>query len=86
MTEKAQQPGPQVSVRSEGAEDCHQTLAACRQESDDRLQALLPPNSVAEAHQKGYLLNERLIRPARVIISTPSVVGGQPDDQDDTGT
>jgi len=31
--------------------------------------AELPPNSVAQVHQKGYLLNGRLIRPARVTVS-----------------
>lgn len=31
----------------------------------------LPPNSVAKVHQKGYLLNGRLIRPARVTVSKP---------------
>jgi molecular chaperone GrpE len=31
--------------------------------------AELPPNSVAQVHQKGYLLTGRLIRPARVTVS-----------------
>jgi molecular chaperone GrpE len=31
--------------------------------------AELPPNSVAQVHQKGYLLNGRLIRPTRVSVS-----------------
>lgn len=31
----------------------------------------LPPNSVAQAHQKGYLLHERVLRPARVTVSKP---------------
>jgi molecular chaperone GrpE len=29
----------------------------------------LPPNSIAEVFQKGYLLNERLLRPAMVMVS-----------------
>ena len=45
----------------------------------------LPPNSVAEVHQKGYLLNGRLIRPARVVVSTQPVPGSQPDEQDNPG-
>ncbi len=34
----------------------------------------VPPNTVLEVVQKGYLLNGRLIRPARVIVAT----GGNP--------
>ncbi len=34
------------------------------QERDD-----VPPNTVVTVVQKGYLLNERLIRPAMVIVS-----------------
>ena len=30
----------------------------------------LPPNSVSRVHQKGYLLNGRVVRPARVTVST----------------
>ena len=30
-----------------------------------------PPNTVVEEYQKGYLLKERLLRPAMVTISTP---------------
>jgi molecular chaperone GrpE len=45
----------------------------------------LPPNSVAEVHQKGYLLNGRLIRPAKVVVSTQPVAGSQPDEQDNPG-
>ena len=36
----------------------------------------LPPNFVAEVQQKGYLLNGRLVRPARVVVSTQPVPGG----------
>jgi molecular chaperone GrpE len=32
----------------------------------------LPVNVVAQVHQKGYLLNGRLIRPARVVVTTAS--------------
>ncbi|WP_298273257.1 nucleotide exchange factor GrpE [Geobacter sp.] len=38
--------------------------AMCQVEDDD-----LPPNTVAEVFQKGYLLNERLIRPAMVSVT-----------------
>ncbi len=31
--------------------------------------AEVEPNSVLEVHQKGYLLNDRLIRPARVVVA-----------------
>jgi len=31
----------------------------------------LPPNTVVEEYQKGYLLKERLLRPAMVTVSTP---------------
>jgi molecular chaperone GrpE len=30
-----------------------------------------PPNTVVEEYQKGYLLKERLLRPAMVTVSTP---------------
>jgi len=32
----------------------------------------LPANSIAEVFQKGYLLNERLLRPAMVMVSKGS--------------
>ena len=38
------------------------------QEENDKL----PPNTVIKAFQKGYLLHERLIRPAMVIVSKKS--------------
>ena len=38
--------------------------AMCQVESDD-----LPPNVVVEEFQKGYLLNERLLRPAMVSVT-----------------
>jgi molecular chaperone GrpE len=31
----------------------------------------LPPNTVVEEFQKGYLLKERLLRPAMVTVATP---------------
>ncbi len=46
----------------------------------------LPANSVSEVQQKGYLLNGRLIRPARVVVSTQPMAGSQPDEQDNPGT
>ncbi len=33
----------------------------------------VPPNHVVKVFQKGYLLNERLIRPARVVVARPPV-------------
>ena len=47
--------------------------------------AELPPNSVAVVHQKGYLLNGRLIRPARVIVSMTAEGSEKADDQDTPG-
>lgn len=34
--------------------------------------ATLPPNTVVMVFQKGYLLHDRLIRPARVVVSKPA--------------
>jgi len=31
-----------------------------------------PPNTVVEEFQKGYLLKERLLRPAMVTVATPA--------------
>jgi len=31
-----------------------------------------PPNTVVEEYQKGYLLKERLLRPAMVTVSVPA--------------
>lgn len=45
----------------------------------------LPPNSVSKVHQKGYLLNGRLIRPARVVVTAQSVAGSQPNEHDNSG-
>lgn len=47
--------------------------------------AALPANSVAEVQQKGYLLNGRLIRPARVTVSTQPTAETQSDEQDNPG-
>lgn len=43
----------------------HQAMAQVP--SDD-----YPPNTVVEEYQKGYLLKERLLRPAMVTVSTPA--------------
>jgi molecular chaperone GrpE len=32
----------------------------------------LPPNTIVEEFQKGYLLKERLLRPAMVTVATPA--------------
>ncbi len=37
----------------------------------------VPPNSVAEEFQKGYLLNERLLRPAMVSVACPAKNDGE---------
>ena len=43
----------------------------------------VPPNTVVTVVQKGYLLNDRLIRPAMVIVSSAvsQPGGGQLDEQ-----
>jgi len=46
--------------------ELHQAMSA--QESEDH-----PPNSVLNVMQKGYTLNERLIRPALVVVSKAPV-------------
>ncbi len=41
----------------------------------------LPPNTVIRQQQKGYQLNDRLLRPARVAVSRPAKgPGGSPED------
>ncbi len=52
--------------------------AMSMQERDD-----VPPNTVVTVVQKGYLLNDRLIRPAMVIVSKAATqpAGGQLDEQ-----
>ncbi len=35
------------------------------------------PNTVLTVYQKGYLLNDRLVRPAMVVVSAPDKPGGQ---------
>ena len=52
--------------------------AMSMQERDD-----VPPNTVVTVVQKGYLLNDRLIRPAMVIVSRAATqpAGGQLDEQ-----
>ncbi len=47
----------------------HEAMVA--QESPDR-----PPNSVLTVVQKGYSLNGRLLRPARVVVSKAPAAGG----------
>jgi molecular chaperone GrpE len=46
--------------------------AMCRVESDDAA-----PNAVIEEFQKGYLLNDRLLRPAMVSVAAPAKNGGE---------
>lgn len=40
-----------------------------------------PPNTVAQEMQRGYLLNERLLRPSLVMISTAPVAAAETDSQ-----
>jgi len=49
--------------------DWHEAMAM--QESDQ-----VPPNTVLNVVQKGYSLNGRLLRPARVIVSGAAAAGG----------
>ncbi len=46
--------------------------AMCRVESDDAA-----PNAVIEEFQKGYLLNDRLLRPAMVSVAAPAKNGSE---------
>ena len=36
-----------------------------------------PPNTVVDEHQRGYLLHDRLLRPALVTIGKPPVTSGE---------
>jgi molecular chaperone GrpE len=45
---------------------CHEAMGQC--ERDD-----CPPNTVVEEMQRGYMLNERLLRPSMVMVSKNSV-------------
>ncbi len=45
---------------------CHEAMGQC--ERDD-----CPPNTVVEEMQRGYMLNERLLRPSMVVVSKNSV-------------
>lgn len=46
--------------------------AMCQVESDD-----VAPNSIIEEYQKGYLLNDRLLRPAMVSVATAKKNGAE---------
>ena len=48
----------------------HEAMA---QREDDSV----PTNTVIEVFQKGYRLRDRLLRPARVVVSTPAAGGGE---------
>lgn len=48
----------------------HEAMA---QKEDDSV----PTNTVIEVFQKGYRLRDRLLRPARVVVSTPAAGGGE---------
>jgi len=49
--------------------------AVMREEDEDH-----PPNTVINELQKGYLLHDRLIRPAMVVVSMPKQAGGDTED------
>ncbi len=49
--------------------------AMCQEESADH-----PPNTVAQEFQKGYLIHDRLLRPAMVVVSK-AAQNGQPADK-----
>jgi molecular chaperone GrpE len=48
---------------------------ACHEAMGQLEHAELPPGSVAQELQKGYLLNQRLLRPALVLVSKAPAVG-----------
>ena len=43
-----------------------------------------PPNTVVQEYQKGYLIHDRLLRPAMVVVSKAAPNGQSPDDSDDS--
>jgi molecular chaperone GrpE len=49
--------------------------AMCHEESADQ-----PPNTVVQEFQKGYLIHDRLLRPAMVVVSK-AATNGQPDEK-----
>ncbi len=49
--------------------------AMCQEESTDQ-----PPNTVVQEFQKGYLIHDRLLRPAMVVVSK-AAQNGQPDEK-----
>ncbi|WP_372682707.1 nucleotide exchange factor GrpE [Desulfosarcina sp.] len=48
--------------------------AMCQEESTDQ-----PPNTVVQEFQKGYLIHERLLRPAMVVVSKAAQSGQAPE-------
>ncbi len=48
---------------------------ACHEAMGQLEHAELPPGSVAQELQKGYLLNQRLLRPALVLVSKAPAAG-----------
>jgi molecular chaperone GrpE len=48
--------------------------AMCQEESADQ-----PPNTVVQEYQKGYLIHERLLRPAMVVVSKAAQKGQPPE-------
>ncbi len=48
--------------------------AMCQEESTDQ-----PPNTVVQEFQKGYLIHDRLLRPAMVVVSKAAQDGQTPE-------
>jgi len=61
---------PVESVGQPFNPDCHEAMG--QMESDEH-----PPNTVVQEMQKGYLLNQRLLRPALVMISKAPAAGSE---------
>ena len=46
--------------------------AVMRQETEDH-----PENTVVDEYQKGYLVHDRLLRPAMVVVAVPKIANNQ---------
>jgi molecular chaperone GrpE len=55
--------------------------AVMRQETEDH-----PENTVVDEYQKGYLLRDRLLRPAMVVVAMPKVANNQVNEPPDNGS
>lgn len=61
-----------TEIEAEGAPFDPNVHEAMAQAEDDSV----PPGTVVQVFQKGYRLRDRLLRPARVVVSKPSESGG----------